>query len=223
MKVKWFAHASFLLEGDGLRIITDPYTPEKSGFATITEPADIVIRSSDNDSAHANADMITGDPEVVTATHILEDGALVKGLEITAIPAKESMMHKLEPRDNAMYRFTLDGVDILHFGDVGNSLTEDQLSMMAGADVVMVPTSGPPTIELEDLYQALDHLQPRIIIPMHYKLPGCKFPIDLDAKDFASHYPDDRVVWVEESEVELTPETLPAEPRVMVMKTTTAG
>ena len=66
MKIKWYAHACLRIEGDGVSIITDPYTPYKSGFATIAESADIVVRSSDDDSAHANAAMIPGKPEVVT-------------------------------------------------------------------------------------------------------------------------------------------------------------
>ena len=94
---------------------------------------------------------------------------------------------------------------------------------MTGADVVMVPTSGPPTIELDDLYRALEILKPKITVPMHYKLPGCNYPIELDAKDFVRPYPNDQVVWVEEPEVELTPETLPSEPQIMVLQATTAG
>ncbi len=225
MKVRWFAHASFLIEGslggNRLRIITDPYTPAKSGFQTITEPADIVLRSSDDDSAHANAAMITGNPEVVTATHIGPDGVSARGLRVTAIPAKESMIHKLQPRDNALYAFSLEEIHLVHFGDVGNRLEDWQLSRMAAADVVFVPTGGPPTIELDDLADALDRIQPRLIIPMHYALPGCKFPAMLPISDFTSRFPSERVIWAQEPIVEITQATLPAEPHVMVMQATT--
>ena len=74
MRIKWYAHACLRIEGGGVSIITDPYTPHKSGFAPVDETADIVVRSSDDDSAHSNAAMIPGDPEIVTATHILSVG-----------------------------------------------------------------------------------------------------------------------------------------------------
>ena len=223
MKLKWYAHASLMLEGDGVRIITDPYTPENSGFAIITDPADIVVRSSDDDSAHANADMITGHPEVVTATHILKTGAMVKGIAFTAIPSTESMRHKLEPRDNGMYRFVLDGIEVLHFGDLGNALNDEQVEMMQGAELAIVPTGGPPTIELNDLFEALEILKPKVTIPMHHSLPGCKFPKMLDVTDFTDYFADDAVVWASEPEVTLTRDNLPEEPQVWVLQATTAG
>ena len=32
MKIRWCGHATFLLEGNGNRIVTDPYTPEVAGY-----------------------------------------------------------------------------------------------------------------------------------------------------------------------------------------------
>ena len=194
MKIKWYAHACLRIEGDGVSIITDPYTPHKSGFAAVTETADIIVRSSDDDSAHANAEMIPGDPEVVTATHILTfEGAVGNGspaksevgrdsstfltqagVRFKAIPAMESMRVKLQPRDNAMYCFVVEGIRIVHFGDVGNRLEAWQLEQFGDVDVAIVPTGGPPTIELADLHDALEILRPAVTIPMHYELPGCR-------------------------------------------------
>ncbi|MDE0310895.1 MAG: MBL fold metallo-hydrolase, partial [Caldilineaceae bacterium] len=193
MKIKWYAHACLRIEGDGVSIITDPYTPQKSGFAEVTESADIVVRSSDDDSAHANAEMIPGSPEVVTATHILSfDGEespgpnaahdayrnrstflAGAGIRFEAVPAMESMRVKVQPRDNAMYCFEVEGIRVVHFGDVGNRLDAWQLEQMGEVDVAIVPTGGPPTIELSDLHDALDILRPAVTIPMHYELPGC--------------------------------------------------
>ena len=48
MKIKFYAHASFRLEGEGLALVTDPYTPGPavSNFDPINEAADVVIMSS---------------------------------------------------------------------------------------------------------------------------------------------------------------------------------
>ena len=242
MRIKWYAHACLRIEGGGVSIITDPYTPHKSGFAPVDETADIVVRSSDDDSAHANAAMIPGDPEVVTATHILSfggDGGTGErertgqgcdasymtraGIRFTAIPALESMLVKLQPRDNAMYCFVVEGLRLVHFGDVGNRLDRWQLEQMGGVDVAIVPTGGPPTIELDDLQDALDFLRPGVTIPMHHDLPGCKFPRMADVRDFTRRYPPSRVFWAQEPEIELSRETLPLESEVWVMQATSAG
>jgi L-ascorbate metabolism protein UlaG (beta-lactamase superfamily) len=217
VKIKWYAHASFVLEGDGLRIITDPYHPGELDFPPITETADIVIRSSADDLGHCYAEMIPGDPIVVTATDIVETGTTVKGLAITAIPVRESLIHKESPLDNGMFRFTLDGVKVAHLGDVGNALTEEQLTGLAGADVLFVLAGGPPTIDLDDLKLAIDILKPRLVIPMHYHLPGTRvkmFPVT----ELTSRFPAEMVEWSDSSEIEVTPETLPAETKIVVLK-----
>ncbi len=243
MRIKWYAHACLRIEGGGVSIITDPYTPHKSGFAAVTETADIVVRSSDDDSAHANAAMIPGEPEVVTATHLLSfpdgDGpgpgrvpgrqpqdstAMTQaGVRFRAVPAMESMRVKLQPRDNAIYCFEVEGIRLVHFGDVGNRLEPWQLNQMGAVDVAIVPTGGPPTIELPDLHDALDILRPAVTIPMHYDLPGCKFPRMADVKEFTQRYPPERVRRAAAPEVELTKAALPEEPEVWVLQATAAG
>lgn len=243
MRIKWYAHACLRIEGDAVSIITDPYTPHKSGFAAVAEKADIVVRSSDDDSAHANAEMIPGSPEVVTATHFLsfegEDRGdpqtasetrhgsstflTQAGVRFKAIPAMESMRVKLQPRDNAMYCFEVEGIRVVHFGDVGNRLEGWQLEQVGDVDVAIVPTGGPPTIELPDLHDALDILRPAVTIPMHYELPGCKFPKMADVREFTQRYPVSRVRWAEAPEVELSKSDLPQEPEVWVLQATTAG
>jgi len=221
MKITWLAHAAFLIEGDGLRVITDPYTPDRIGFAPITTPADIVIRSSSDDAAHSNAAMIVGDPTVVTATEVGPAGVEARGLHITAIPAQESLIYKAEPGDNALYRFTLDGVRLAHFGDVGNRLNETQLAALAGAEVLLVPAGGPPTIDLDDLMDAIAIIQPRVIIPMHYQLPNASFKM-LPVTDFTSRFTAEEVVWQADPTLSLAADTLPRSRRVIVLPPTTA-
>jgi L-ascorbate metabolism protein UlaG (beta-lactamase superfamily) len=217
MKIKWFAHASFLVEGDGLRIVTDPYMPEEMGFPPITEPADIVIRSSDDDRGHCYAEMIRGEPAVVTATEIVNGGATVKGLSVSAIPVLESIIHKDSPLDNAMYCFTIEGVRLAHMGDVGNPLTAEQLEALANTDVLFALAGGPPTIDIDDLYRAIETIQPRVVIPMHYQLPGTRLKM-LPVTELTNRFAPEATVWVDGPEVELSRDTLPSDLRIFVLK-----
>ena len=218
MKIKWLAHAAFLIEGDDLRIITDPYEPNDIiNLHPITEAADIVIRSSDDDEAHCFVDTIPPGFELVTATDIVDTGTTVKGIKVEAVWAQESLNYKEVAGDNAMYRFTLEGIHSTHMGDVGNPLTKGQLEALADTDILLALTGGPPTIELEDLRNVIAAIKPKVVIPMHYRIPGPRFFM-LPVTDFTATYPDSMVEWVDSSEVELTKDSLPSETRIWVLQ-----
>ena len=173
MKLKWYGQACFLITADsGLKIITDPYTPETSGYNPVTEDVDIVIRSSDNDSFHCRADLIPGDPVVITALDVAQQGGqrTEGGIMFEAIEAMEALNHRYhDPDQNGMYRFTVDGISIGHMGDIGNALSEKQIEFFQDLDVLLALTGGHPTIELDDLKTLIDRTQPRLVIPMHFR------------------------------------------------------
>jgi L-ascorbate metabolism protein UlaG (beta-lactamase superfamily) len=217
MRIKWLAHATFLIEGEGIRIVTDPYTPEVMGFPAIQESADIVIRSSADDAGHCNAAMVGGNPLVLTATEWGEEVETRHGLKVKAIPTQESLIHKEKPADNAMYRLTLEGIRISHMGDVGNRLTEDHLRALSSTDVLLAPTGGPPTLDLDDLCDAIKILRPRLVIPMHYHLPETSVKM-LPVSEFANRFPSEAVEWGNSAEVELHASNLPTTTRVLILK-----
>jgi L-ascorbate metabolism protein UlaG (beta-lactamase superfamily) len=219
MRIQWLAHASFLIEGAGLRIITDPYEPnEIINLPPVTERADIVVRSSDDDEAHCYVDTIPPGFDLVTATDIVESGARVRGVDFSAVWSEESQAKEIV-RDNAMYRFSLEGINITHLGDVGNPLDDTQLAALSGTDILLALTGGYPTIDLADLETVIAELQPKVVIPMHYRIPGPRFSM-LPVTDFTGRYPEERVVWVDGNAVEFTQATLPAETTIMVLQPT---
>ena len=75
MKIKWYGHACFRVEGDGTSIVTDPYKPEVAGLDPVDEPAHVVVMSSATDTFHSNASMVPGDPKVLNALEIARSGS----------------------------------------------------------------------------------------------------------------------------------------------------
>jgi L-ascorbate metabolism protein UlaG (beta-lactamase superfamily) len=132
----------------------------------------------------------------------------------------ESVEHKEDPDENAMYRFELGGVSVLHMGDTGNPLTGEQLHSLRGrVDVLLALVGGPPTIELEDLGSAIEEIGPRVVVPMHYRIPGLRVDGEILPVDaFLSRYPRETVARVRGSEVEFTPDTLPPDLRICVLE-----
>ena len=219
MKIKWYGHACFRIEGDDTVIVTDPYTPEVAGLDPVDEPADVVIMSSATDRFHSDASMVPGNPKILNALEISDRGPVeVNNVVFEALPTMESLRHKESPDENAIYRFELEGISILHLGDLGNPLTEEQLSLLRGrVDILLALTGGPPTIELEDLERAIEEIGPRGVIPMHYQIPNLRLDI-LSLGAFTSRYPEEAVTRVGATEVEFSSDTLPPSLRVYVLE-----
>jgi len=219
MQIQWQGHACFRIRGSSVCVVTDPYTPEVAGLSPLREPADLVIMSSDDDPFHSDAADVPGNPLILDALEIARNGGSRQacGLQFDAIETQESLVHKKEPGENAMYAFTVDGVRVGHMGDVGNPLTPEQIEFLRGVDVLLALTGGPVTIELDDLDTALRAVQPKIVIPMHYKIPNLKLNI-LGLEAFTGRYPAERVEVRSTSEIDLTSETLPSAMRIVALQ-----
>ena len=222
MRVKWFGHAAFKLTPEqGPVVITDPYTPEGVGYPPITDPADLVLISSDDDSAHCRADLIAGEPEVLNALQVAQGGgsASAAGLEVQAIEAAEWDHHPEHavPGQNGMYRFTLDGIRFAHMGDVGNPLTVAQQDFFQDVDVLFALAGGYLTIELPDLMEMIHRVRPRLVIPMHFRTLTYRPRNTMWIESFLSHFEEESVDFACAHEITLRKDDIPETTRVMVM------
>ena len=227
MKIKFYAHASFRLEADGLVVITDPYTPGPghSGFDPIEEAADIVIMSSATDDFHSDPSHVRGEPIVVNALELPSEGGEARGIPIRSFRAYESKTFDYQaefgrdPDANALYHFTLGGLRVLHMGDIGNPVAREHLDALRGqVDILLALTGEHATIALDDLDEAIEVIGPRVVIPMHYFNPRGVLKIE-PVERFLDRLPPERVTRVGGPELELTPETLPSDaPHVYVLE-----
>ena len=226
MKIKFYAHASFRFEADGLALVTDPYQPGISGFRPIDEPADLVIMSSRTDDFHSDPSHVRGEPELVNALELPPEGVVVRGIPIRGFEAYESRTFDYQgeagrdPDANALYHFTMGGLRVLHMGDLGNPVSPAHLEALRGqVDILLALTGEHATIGLDDLDDAIVAIGPRVVIPMHYWHERGVLKIE-KVDRFVERFPAERVTRVAGSEVEITPETLPpvGEMRVLVLE-----
>jgi len=222
MKLKWYGQASFLItsENDGTTIITDPYTPETSGYTAVTDEPDIVIISSGNDLFHCRADLIPGDKITVNALELAQNSGNTteKGVPIHAIEAFEALNHAYhDPDHNAMYKFEVDGMIVGHMGDMGNAFNEVQMEFFKDVDVLLALTGGHPVIELDDLKTVIDTTKPKIVVPMHFRTMSYKPRNMFWIQTFLDYFPDDDVDFAFHYEAQITKESLPEATRVLVI------
>ena len=215
MKITFYAHASFRLEGDGLTVITDPFTPAISHFDPINEPADIVLLSSATDDFHCDASHVTGNPEVVNTLVLPPEGVTVKGLKVKSFPATESLTfdyqseYGRDPDANALYHFSLGGLRFLHMGDIGTKVPQGHIDVLKGqVDVLLALTGAHATIALDDLDDAIAQIGPRAVIPMHYFSAKGVLKIE-PVETFLNRLPADRITKVGATSMDLTADMLP--------------
>ena len=71
-----------------------------------------------------------------------------------------------------MIKIMGDGVRVLHMGDVGHPLSDATLAACGEVDVLLVPSGGAPTIDLDEVLRFVSVLRPPVVVPIHYGVPG---------------------------------------------------
>ena len=185
-------------------------------------PADIVVRSSPDDTYHCCAALVPGAPELVEALDVARSQPVtVRGVTFQAFATTESPTYKGERAgENAIYAFRLGGLGILHLGDIGIPLPAEYAERLRDeVDVLLAPVGAGPTIALDDLDRAIAALRPRVIIPMHYAIPKLisRIPL-LPVEPFARRYPRDAVVRTDSAQVSFAPDSLPERLSIYVLR-----
>jgi len=164
MKLKWLGHACFLLTSDeGIRALADPFN-EKVGYALPEVEADIVTVSHNHGDHNYTA--------AVRSEFLLIDqpgNFLHKGIEIRGISSyHDSAQGSLKGR-NIIFRFGIDGLSVIHLGDLGHVLRSNQVEEIGRVDILLVPVGGHYTIDASSALEVVHQLKPEIIVPMHFR------------------------------------------------------
>lgn len=212
MKLKWLGHASFLITAaDGTKIITDPYTPGGPlTYAPIAESADIVTVSHEHGD-HNNAGAVKGNPQLIKGA----GSKTVKGVAVKGVASFHDAAKGAQRGQNTIFSITVDGMRIVHLGDLGHTLNADQVKEVGAADILLTPVGGNFTIDAQTAAQVAEALKAKVVVPMHFKTAHCAYPID-DAEPFLKGRSNVRRV--DGSEAEFTKERLPKTTETVVLK-----
>src|SRR3990167_7176599 len=175
MEIIYLGHSSFKLRGKSTTLVTDPYGAGIGIKFPKHTSADIVTISHDHDD-HNNAEVVEGSPFVVRGPGEYE----VKGVGIVGISVYHDDANGEKRGKNTIYRIEIDGLSIIHLGDLGHTLSNDQVDATNGVDVLLIPVGGLFTIDAKAAAEIVSAIEPSIVIPMHYNRSG------LDQKTFGS-------------------------------------
>lgn len=172
MRIRWFGHASFLIESKGLRIVTDPFD-RSVGYPIPKVETDVVLVSHAHFD-HNAVELVGGKPRVIDK----EGESMVGDLVFTGIPSFHDDTQGSQRGKNVIFAFELDGVRLCHLGDLGHRLSQAQLNSIGPVDILFIPVGGNFTIDGDQATGVVEQLNPRLVIPMHFKTPLCSIPID---------------------------------------------
>ncbi len=178
MQIQWLGQSYFKIQtknnGDEVIIATDPYGAD-IGLKPPKIQADIVTISHQHHN-HNNLDAIKGEPFVIDGPGEYE----TKGVFIYGIPAWHDNKEGKERGGTIIYRIIAENMNILHLGDLGDLLTDEQIEKINEVDILLIPVGGIYTIDGKKANEIISQLEPRIVIPMHYNIPGLKTKQELD-------------------------------------------
>jgi L-ascorbate metabolism protein UlaG (beta-lactamase superfamily) len=176
MMISYLGQSCFKLQDklgpEGVTLVTDPFGKDL-GLKVPNFEADIVIISHDH-SDHNNAGALRGTPFVIDMPGEYD----VKGVMVQGIDTFHDNKKGEERGKNIVYRIEMDDLTIVHLGDLGHVLTDEQLEQLDGVDILMIPVGGKYTIDAKAAVEVIGQLEPRIVIPMHYKMDGSKADLD---------------------------------------------
>jgi L-ascorbate metabolism protein UlaG (beta-lactamase superfamily) len=128
-------------------------------------------------------------------------GIAVKGIEMYHDESGGS-----QRGTNMVFVFAVEGVNICFVGDLGHRLSQEQIQAIGPVDLLLVPVGGTFTVDAEGAVDVVKALNPRVVIPMHYKTDKCGLPI-ATADGFLAQMT--HVKKIDQSEVDLSQKDLP--------------
>jgi len=167
MNITWYGHSCFKLQSKDTVLVTDPFD-KKIGLKPPFGAADIVTISH-NHCGHNNFEVVKNNPFVIDGAGEYE----VKKITVRGINSFHDNSEGKEKGSNVIYIIEMEDLKICHLGDFGqNNFTNGQLEKIGQVDVLFVPIGGVSTIDWKSASAIINQIEPRIAIPMHYKIPG---------------------------------------------------
>jgi L-ascorbate metabolism protein UlaG (beta-lactamase superfamily) len=164
MEITYLGQASFKLKGKAATVVTDPFD-DSIGMKLPKTSADIVTVTHDHFDHNASG-KVEGEPFVVKGPGEYE----VKAVEIVGVSSFHDNKKGEERGKNTIYNIKIDKINVAHLGDLGQeSLTSEQIDEIGNVDILLIPVGGFFTIDGAAASKIASQLEPKIVIPMHFK------------------------------------------------------
>lgn len=172
MHIYWYGHSCFKIQTGETVIFTDPYQKE-IGLTPPRTKANIVTVSH-NHKGHNNIEAVADENTLVLTSPGEYES---RGIEICGTPSFHDNQEGKKAGPNTIFVFQIEEMRLCHLGDLGQALDEKQLEKINGVDILLLPVGETNTTSCKEAVKLIYEIEPRIVIPMHYKIKGLKYKI----------------------------------------------
>ena len=173
MTINWFGQSCFRIEAKEGSIMIDPFSKE-IGLKTPKIKDDLVLVTHGH-SDHSNLEEVNPEAFVITTPGEYEKS----GVAIRGILSYHDKSDGKERGLNTIYVIKAEETTLCHLGDLGQEkLNDKQVEEIGDVDVLFIPVGGNYTINYKEAIDVIGQIEPKIIIPMHYKLKDLKIELD---------------------------------------------
>ena len=158
LSIRWMGHACFALTCDDYHLVLDPY-----GDDTVPGLPPLQVAANEVLCSHGHHDHCAAD-RVMMLLNLLPSP-----FTVTDIPCWHDPEQGALRGENVIRLIECDNLRVAHLGDLGHIPDEETCAKLTGLDALMLPVGGYYTIGPEEAKQLVDRLQPRVVIPMHYR------------------------------------------------------
>ncbi|MGH1397538.1 MAG: MBL fold metallo-hydrolase [Trichormus sp.] len=167
VSVQWLGHTCFLFTGGGVKILVNPFRQIgcTAGYRSPKVAADLVLISSQL-LDEGDVDGLPGNPKLVFTAGSYE----FKGIQLQGIAIDHDRKGGKQFGINTAWKWNQGGVNILHLGGAAAPISIEQKILMGRPDVLLIPVGGSAkAYNAEEAKQAIAVLNPKIVIPTHYR------------------------------------------------------
>jgi L-ascorbate metabolism protein UlaG (beta-lactamase superfamily) len=180
MRIRWYGQSAFLISGERA-VFIDPFGAMEGlaerGIRFAYPPiedvqADLLLVTHEHGD-HNAVEFVGGSPQILRSTAGTFDSPAGT---VIGVASEHDDSAGTERGPNTIFCFTLDGLRLCHFGDFGQAdLRVEQARAIGEVDVLFLPVGGGPTIGGEQAAAVSRALDPRLVVPMHYRTDAVNF------------------------------------------------
>jgi L-ascorbate metabolism protein UlaG (beta-lactamase superfamily) len=207
LQIRWHGHACWEITND-FTLVTDPHDGKSIGIPAPSGVAGDIILVSHNHYDHNSVKNVEKSGSKIVMD---ERKRTIDNVEISGVESYHDEVQGAKRGSNIIFKFTMDGIKFCHLGDLGHDLDDETVQKIGQVDILFVPVGGTFTVDDKQAWDVIKKIQPRIVIPMHYKIGGLSLSIaGIDA--FLKQNPY-KLLHVG-NEIDIEKEDLPSEPEV---------
>lgn len=174
MYITWLGLNCFKLQSEKNTLVIDPFDPQKTGLKLNLPKADILAVTNPKDD-YKEVKPVAENIFIISSPGEYE----VKGIFVYAIPLGGLKPDsKSKDKNSLIYHIESEQISLGHLGSLNRSLNEKELEQLNGIDILFLPVGGHSVLDAKKATDLISQIEPRLVIPMHYSLPGLKEKLD---------------------------------------------